>query len=70
MYLLLTPATAFNGKSKYIYVREGEDAKAQILKQIDTASIISRKGIFTMAANAMGIWKDITPGRFEIKPSP
>ena len=67
LFLLLTPATAFNGKTKYIYVREGEDAKTQILRQMDTASIISREGIFTMAANAIGIWKNITPGRFEIK---
>lgn len=67
LFLLFTPATTFNSRTKYIYVQQGEDAKTQILKQIDTASIISREGIFTIAANAMGIWKNITPGRFEIK---
>lgn len=67
MFLLLTPATAFNSKTKYIYVKDGEDAKTQVLRQIDTAGILSRKGIFTMAADVAGIWKNITPGRFEIK---
>lgn len=67
MFLLLTPATVFNGRTKYVYVKDGEDAKTQILRQIDTANIISRKSVFTMAANAMDVWKNITPGRFEIK---
>ncbi len=64
-FIMLTPATDFNAKTKYVYVTPGTDAKQQVLSQLDT--LISRTGVFTFTANTMGIWKNITPGRFEIK---
>jgi len=66
-FLLLTPATSFSAKARYIYVTQGADAKQQVITQLDTANLISRKSFFTLAANAMGIWQNITPGRFEIR---
>lgn len=66
-YLLLTPGTAFTTKTRYIYVTPGTDAKQQVLNQLDTANVINRKSIFSIAANTMGIWQHVTPGRFEIK---
>ncbi len=65
-WVLFAPATTYN-KSKYIYIREGEDAKLQVLLQLDTANIIARKSIFTFVANTMKVWGNIKPGRFEIK---
>lgn len=66
-WMLFTSATNFSAKAKYIYIRQGEDAKEQVLKQLDTANLISRKGLFTFAANTMKVWGNIKPGRFEIK---
>ena len=66
-YVLLTAATNFSAKAKYIYVREGADAKQQVLLQLDTANLINRKGLFTFTANAMKVWGNVKPGRFEIK---
>jgi UPF0755 protein len=67
LFVLFMPVTDFSSKSKYIFVRQGEDVKQQVLQQIDTGKIISRKGIFTFVANTMHVWKNVTHGRFEIK---
>lgn len=63
--MLYITATSFTGKTRYIYITSGADTKQQALNQLDT--IISNKTVFTLAANTMGVWKNITPGRFEIK---
>ena len=66
-FLLFTPATSFNAKVRYVYVKQGDDVKQHVLLQLDTAHLIGRSGIFALAANAMGIWTNVKPGRFEIK---
>lgn len=63
--ILYIPATSFSSRSKYVYITAGADVKEQALNQLDT--IISNKTVFSLAANTMGIWKNVTPGRFEIK---
>ncbi|HVX51419.1 MAG TPA: endolytic transglycosylase MltG [Chitinophagaceae bacterium] len=67
LFLLFTPVTNFSGRAKYIYVTAGTKAKAQILQQFDTGNVITRRSLLSAIGNSLGIWKNVTPGRFEIK---
>ncbi len=66
-WMLLLPATRFSGKSKYIYVAAGKDVKKQVLRQLDTANLISHTALFSFIANTSNVWANVKPGRFEIK---
>lgn len=66
-YLVFAPATKFSNNTRYLYVRDGIDAQTQIMHQLDTGNIIRSTSIFNLVAKQAGAWKNITPGRFEIK---
>lgn len=66
-WIILGSATNFTGKSKYIYVREGKDARSQIMDQVKE-DIIKYPSAFNLVSNQMNVWKRVKPGRYEIKP--
>src|SRR5438552_2585076 len=66
-WLLFGPATAFSEKSKYLFVRSGENVQQQIETQIDTGNIVYFPFIFKLAATKTGVWNKLKPGRFEVK---
>jgi len=68
-WFIFGPATAFSEKSRYIYVRDNEDTKTQVLKQLDEGGLIYSPGIFKFLSNNLDVWKKLKPGRFEIKKS-
>ncbi len=66
-WLIFGAATKFNEKSKYIYVREGADAKQQVLDQLSKDNLIRNTVLFNFIASQLNIWQRLKPGRFEIK---
>jgi len=66
-WLLFGSATAFEGKQKYLYVRDGANIQQQVEAQIDTGDIVKFPAIFKLAASNTGVWEKLKPGRFEIK---
>lgn len=66
-WLLFGSATAFDEKSKYIFIRAGENVQQQVEKQIDTGHIVKFPAVFKLAASQTGVWEKLKPGRFEIK---
>ena len=66
-WLVFGPATSFNEKSKFLYIREGKNIKEQVEAQIDTGDIVLFPFIFKMAASQTSVWDKLKPGRFEIK---
>jgi len=67
IWLVFGPATAFNEKSKYIFVRDTGNIKEQVMKQIDTGNIVRFKSVFNLIASNADVWQRLKPGRFEIK---
>ena len=67
LWLVFGPATEFSNNARYLYVREGIDARTQIEQELDTGEIIRTVFIFNWLAKPAKAWQRITPGRFEIK---
>jgi len=66
-WLVFGPATKFSNNARYLYIREGSDARQQILQQLDTGNIIRTVFIFKTLSGPAKAWDRLTPGRFEIK---
>lgn len=66
-WLVFGPATSFDQKSRFLFVRENATAKQQIQDQLDTGDIIHFPFVFNMVASAAGVWDKAKTGRFEIK---
>jgi UPF0755 protein len=66
-WLVLGSATAFEAKSKYIFVRDTGKVKEQVMKQLDTAHVLRFTSMFDLAASSAAVWQRLKPGRFEIK---
>ncbi len=64
-WLVFTPATAFDAKSRFIFIRPGEDVKTQVLEQVKDD--INYNAVFNFVAAGAGGWERLKPGRFEIK---
>ena len=64
-WLVFGPATAFEAKSKFIFIRAGKDVKEQVQEQMP--GIINNTGIFNFVASQGDMWLRLKPGRFEIK---
>lgn len=68
-WMIFGSATTFSEKSKYIYIKEGADAKSQVMQQLEEKRIIRNNWLFTLMANQLHAWEKLKPGRFEIKKS-
>lgn len=67
VWLVFGPATAFDAKSKYIFVRDTGNIQQQVMKQIDTGHIVRFSSVFDLVASNTGVWQRLKPGRFEVK---
>ncbi|MEX6687167.1 endolytic transglycosylase MltG [Danxiaibacter flavus] len=68
-WMILGSATTFSEKSKYIYIKDGADAKSQVLQQLEEKNIVRNRWLFSIMANRLQVWDKLKPGRFEIKKS-
>lgn len=66
-WLFFGSATSFSEKSKYLFVKSGDNIQQQIETQIDTGHIIRFPSLFKMVASKAGVWEKLKPGRFEVK---
>lgn len=64
-WLIFTPATVFDARSRFIFIRPGEDVKTQVLEQVKDD--IKYNTVFSFAASQASVWERLKPGRFEIK---
>ncbi len=67
LYIVFAPATKFSNNVRYLYVRDNASAQQQIMHELDTGNIIRNVGFFKLIAKQTNAWKNVTPGRFEIK---
>lgn len=66
-WLLLGSATSFSEKNKYVFIRNGQPAEAQVKAQLDSGQILKFPWVFNLVASQTGVWEKLKPGRFEIK---
>lgn len=64
-WLIFGPATNFEAKSKYLYIKGNGDIKEQVQEQL--SAIIGGGAMFNFVASQAGMWGRLKPGRFEIK---
>jgi UPF0755 protein len=65
-WLVFGPATSFESKSKYLFIRPDTDVKTQVLEQMDNG-LINHPVVFGWLAANASVWEKVKPGRFEIK---
>jgi UPF0755 protein len=66
-WLFFGPATAFNAKSEFLYIRTDAVTKGAVLDSLQKRSIIKNRGTFDWLAARMNYWTSIKPGKYEIK---
>ncbi|WP_171607647.1 endolytic transglycosylase MltG [Limnovirga soli] len=65
-WLVFGPATSFESKSKFLFIRPDKDVKTQVLDQMDNG-LINHSVVFDWLAANASVWEKVKPGRFEIK---
>ncbi len=66
-WFLFGPATSFKSDKETIYIRTNAATKKAVLDSLQKNEIIKNKGIFEMVAKKMNYWKNIKPGKYEVK---
>ena len=66
-YLLLSSGTAFNEKSKFFIIEEGQTDKASVTEMLQKKEIINQGLLFSTLGSAIGVWEKIKPGKYEVK---
>ncbi len=65
-WLLLGSGTAFDDKSKYLYVGTGKTDKVIVMDSIVDNNLLSHPIVFSLLANQMSVWEKLKPGRYKI----
>jgi UPF0755 protein len=66
-WLFLGPATGFDGPKRALYIRTAAATKEAVLDSIAKNRIITNTASFNWLAARMDLWKNIRPGKYEIK---
>lgn len=66
-WIFLGPATGFSAAREYLYIRKAGAAKEAVLDSLETNRIITNRTAFSFLAERLDYWKNIRPGRYEIK---
>jgi UPF0755 protein len=59
--------TPFEEKSRFVYVRTGQDNRQQILNAVKKEGLVRNPKSFEFLADQMHVWRTLKPGRYEIK---
>ena len=59
--------TSFDEKSKFLYIHTGETSQEQVMKSLQEEKMIRNPKSFEFLATQMDVWKNVRPGRYEIK---
>ncbi|MDA3614229.1 endolytic transglycosylase MltG [Polluticaenibacter yanchengensis] len=66
-FLFFKSNTQFAGNQKAFYIHSGTPTATEVLASLEKDSILSNTGSFKLAADRIGYWKNIKPGRYVIK---
>lgn len=66
-WIFLGPATSFDSSKKALYIRSTAATKEAVLDSLKKNKIISNEAAFNFLANRLNYWKNIKPGKYEIK---
>jgi UPF0755 protein len=60
-------ATAFSGKNRFLYIRDGQNNKDSLLAILRREDQVSNIRTFSFIADRLDMWSRLKPGKFEIK---
>ncbi|MCE3282242.1 MAG: mltG [Chitinophagaceae bacterium] len=66
-WLVFGSATAFNAKSKYLYIREGRNNKDSLLSILKRGDYMGNTKTFSLLADRLDMWSRLKPGKYEVK---
>ena len=66
-WIFLGPATGFDEKSKSLFISSRSATKKSVIDSVKKNRIVSNDWAFETLAGQMDYWKNIKPGRYEIK---
>ena len=66
-WLLFGSGTAFNEKSKSLYVYTGKATKQAVLQGLEEGNFLKRLSVFSIVANRLDVWARLKPGKYEIE---
>ncbi|MFL5773832.1 MAG: endolytic transglycosylase MltG [Flavisolibacter sp.] len=66
-FLIAGPGTGFTTPEKILYIRTSAATKEAVMDSIRTNKIVMSEAAFDFLATRMGYWKNIKPGKYEIK---
>lgn len=66
-WIFAGPATSFSSPEKALYIRSNGVTKQAVLDSLRKNGIISNEWAFDFLATRMDYWKNIRPGKYEIK---
>lgn len=58
--------TAFDEKSKFLYIHTGRATKEEVMKAVKEEKLFSNPGSLDIIATQMDVWPSLRPGRYEI----
>ncbi|MGZ3975234.1 MAG: endolytic transglycosylase MltG, partial [Flavisolibacter sp.] len=66
-WIFLGPATGFSSHEKSLYIRSHAATKRAVIDSLVKNNIITNETAFEFLANRLDYWKNIKPGKYEIK---
>lgn len=66
-WIFLGPATGFSSSEKALYIRGNAATKKAVMDSLIKNKIITNETAFEFLANRLNYWKNIKPGKYEIK---
>jgi UPF0755 protein len=66
-WIFLGPATGFSSNEKALYIRSNATTKKAVIDSLVKNKIITNETAFEFLAGRLNYWKNIKPGKYEIK---
>src|SRR4029078_100452 len=66
-WILLGPATGFSSQEKSLYIRNNAATKKAVIDSLVKNNIITNETAFEFLATRLNYWKNIKPGKYEIR---
>lgn len=66
-WIFLGPATGFSSSEKALYIRNNAATKKAVMDSLLKNKIITSETAFEFLANRLNYWKNVKPGKYEIK---
>ena len=67
VWIFFVPATGFSAQQKVLYIRSNAATKKAVMDSLTKNNIVTSQPAFDFFANRLNYWKNIRPGKYEIK---